>query len=244
MIRLRPGARRGRFRNDWLDARFSFHFGGWREAGFEPYSDLLVLNDDRVAPAGGFEEHPHADVEVMSMPIAGAVRHRDSLGHEALMRPGDVHLMRAGHGIRHSEMNASDRDPEHHLQWWIRPSAHGLAPAYQRIHVPPEEKLDRWRLVASPVPAPGSLTIAQDARVLLARVQAQALRYRPEPGRWTYVHVAAGRLAIAGHELAEGDALSFEDEADVLLIPLGHPDGPGADVLLFDLRGLRSGGLS
>jgi redox-sensitive bicupin YhaK (pirin superfamily) len=239
MIRPRPASKRGQFRNHWLDARFSFHFGGWQAPGFEAYSDLLVLNDDRVAPGEGFAEHPHADVEVMSMPIAGTIEHRDSLGHVQLMRPGDVHLMRAGRGIRHSEMNASPSEPEHHLQWWIRPAARGLEPAYQHIHVPAAEKLDRWRLVASPQPNAGTLTLAQDARVLLAHVQGQALRYQPGPRRWTYLHVATGRLSVAGHELAAGDALSFEDGANVLLIPLGNADGPGADVLLFDLRDPR-----
>jgi hypothetical protein len=74
VIRLRPAASRGRFRDGWLDARFSFNFGSYREPGFDGYSDLLVLNEDLVAPGGGFAEHPHADVEVMSYPLSGVIR--------------------------------------------------------------------------------------------------------------------------------------------------------------------------
>ena len=150
MIRLRPSEARGRFRNHWLDARFSFSFGNYRDPAFDGYSDLWVLNEDIVAPGGGFAEHEHEDVEVMSYPVSGAVEHRDSLGNVATLRPGDVHLMRAGRGIRHSEMNASATEPEHHLQWWIRPATRGLAPGYQRIHVDASDKRGRFRMLASP----------------------------------------------------------------------------------------------
>lgn len=231
MIRMRKAAARGAFRNGWLDARFTFSFGGYRDAAHDGYSDLLVLNDDRVAPGGGFATHGHSDMEVMSYPLAGAVEHRDSLGNVALMRPGDVHLMRAGSGIRHSEMNASSSEPERHLQWWIRPARAGLAPGYQRIHVPDAEKLDRLRLVGSPDGAGGSLQIAQDARVYAAAI-ARAVDYRPPPGRKTYLHVARGALLANGAPMEEGDGAYVEDEALLRL----QAQGAGAEALLFDLR--------
>jgi redox-sensitive bicupin YhaK (pirin superfamily) len=233
MIRLRPAEARGRFQNDWLDARLSFSFGNYRDAAFDGYSDLMVLNDDRVAPAAGFAAHPHEDVEVMSYPLAGAVEHRDSLGHHTLMRPGDVHLMRAGRGIVHSEMNPSSDEPEHHLQWWIRPATHGLPPAYAKLHVPLADKLDRWRLLASPDGADGSLRLAQQARVWAAVVRDAPLTWQPAAGRRTYLHVARGALALGGHRLAAGDAAFVEDEA---LLTLSSTDGIGAEVLRFELR--------
>ncbi len=242
MIRLRPAHTRGRFRNDWLDARFSFSFGDYRDPAFDGYSDLLVFNDDRVAPGGGFAEHGHRDVEVMSYPVAGAVEHRDSLGNVALMRPGDVHLMRAGHGIRHSEMNASRVDPEHHLQWWIRPAQRGLEPAYARIHVGADDKRNRLRAIATPEGGPGVLALAQDTRVFAALVDDAELIYRPPAGRWTHLHVVAGALRIgtqagadAGPELVAGDAAFIEDEVAVRLDSRGNAQP--ADLLLFDLRG-------
>jgi redox-sensitive bicupin YhaK (pirin superfamily) len=233
VIRLRPAAGRGHFRNGWLDARFSFNFGSYREPGLDGYSDLLVLNEDWVAPGGGFAEHPHADVEVMSWPLEGTVEHRDSLGHHALLQPGDVHLMRAGTGIRHSEMNASATLPERHLQWWIRPARRGLAPAYAKLHVPREARRNRWRLLAAPDGAEGALPLAQDARVLAAWLQGHTLQYQPPPGRLSYLHVASGAVRVGGHALEGGDAAFIENEPS-LVLQAGA--GEGAELLLFDLR--------
>lgn len=232
MIRLRPGASRGHFRNHWLDARFSFSFGDYRDPAFDGWSDLLVLNDDRVAPGAGFAEHGHRDVEVMSYPISGAVEHRDSLGNVATMRPGDVHLMRAGRGIRHSEMNASATAPEHHLQWWIRPAEAGLQPAYQRLRW--DDGRPGWRLLASPDPSEGALVVAQDVRVHAARL-GDAPVVRPlDPRRRAYLHVVAGTVNANGHALGAGDALFIEGEHD--LVATAAP-GQSAELLLFDLRG-------
>jgi redox-sensitive bicupin YhaK (pirin superfamily) len=231
MIRLRPGAERGRFRNDWLDARFSFSFGDYRDPAFDGWSDLVVFNDDQVAPGAGFAEHGHRDVEVMSYPVAGAVEHRDSLGHIATMRPGDVHLMRAGRGIRHSEMNASSTTPEHHLQWWIRPAAPGLRPAYQRLTW--RDGRPGWHLLASPDAAQGALVVAQDVRVHAGLLDGAPLVQRLDPRRRGYLHVVAGAVQAGGHRLAAGDALLLDGETE-LRIDAG-PDSP-AEVLLFDLR--------
>ncbi len=233
MIQVRKSDTRGRFRNRWLDARFSFSFGGYRDPAFDGYSDLWVLNDDRVAPGGGFATHPHEDVEVMSYPLSGAIEHRDTLGNVALLRPGDVHLMRAGTGIRHSEMNASDTEPEHHLQWWIRPAAKGLAPAYARIRVEPQGKRGRLRLIGSPDGADGSLAVAQDVRVFAAIVDSAPISYRPPRGRRTHLHVARGALQVNGHALDSGDGAFAEDVDEITLTPLA---GQSAEVLLFDLR--------
>ncbi len=233
MIRIRRSAERGAFRNGWLDARFSFSFGGWRHPDYDGYSDLRVLNDDVVAGGGGFAEHGHADVEVMSYPLAGAIEHRDSLGNVAVMRPGDVHLMRAGTGIRHSEMNASATEPEHHLQWWITPRQRGLPPAYARIHVPAEDKRNRLRLIGSPDGADGSLAVAQDVRVYAGIIDTGRLAYRPPTGRRTYLHVARGALALNGDRLVAGDDVFAENEWTLTL--QGLP-GESGEVLLFDLR--------
>ena len=233
MIRIRPGHERGRFRNGWLDARFSFSFGAWRDPAFDHYSDLVVLNEDTVAPGGGFAEHGHEDMEVMSYPLVGAVEHRDSLGNVATMRPGDVHLMRAGRGIRHSEMNASAVAPERHLQWWITPAVAGLDPGYQRIHVGAEDMLNRWRLLAAPDANRDVLAIAQDARVYAARIAGASLAHALRPDRRAYLHVVRGPLSVDGRTLEAGDAALIEQQPRVVVE--GEPGGQ-AEALLFDLR--------
>lgn len=233
MMRLRRSAERGHFRNNWLDARFSFNFGSYQQPGNAGYSDLLVFNEDHVAPGAGFTSHGHQDVEVMSYPLAGVVEHRDSLGHRELMRPGDVHLMRAGRGIVHSEMNGSTELPERHLQWWIRPAMAGLAPGYQKLSLKREDKLGQWRLLASPEEQPGVLQLAQDARVWVALLEDQVLSWRPRPGRRSYVHLATGTLALNGELLQAGDAAFVEDE-ERLELRAGSDES--AEVLLFDLR--------
>lgn len=233
MMQIRKSDARGHFRNGWLDARFSFSFGNYRDPAFDGYSDLWVLNDDRVAPGGGFTEHPHADVEVMSLPLAGAIEHRDTLGNIERIGVGDVHLMRAGTGIRHSEMNASATEPEHHLQWWIRPAARGLAPAYARIHVGEDDKRNKLRLIASPEGADGSLTIAQDVRIYATILKERPVVHRPPRARRTYLHVARGALHANGLALASGDGAFAEREDEMTLAPVA---GQAAEVLLFDLR--------
>lgn len=233
MMHIRRGSERGVLRNHWLDARLSFSFGAWRDPVYDGWSDLLVFNDDRVAPGQGFAEHGHADVEVMSYPLAGAVEHRDSLGHHTLMQPGDVHLMRAGRGIRHSEMNASSTEPEHHLQWWIRPARRGLDPAYQRIHVSDAEKTGRWRLIAAPEVLPGVLHLAQDTRVFVARPLEKTLPYRVAADRSAYLHVTRGALRVNGVLLEAGDAVLATDH---MLSPTPAAPGAPAELLLIDLR--------
>ncbi len=233
MIRLRRSEERGRFKNSWLDARFSFSFGGWRHPDYDGDSDLLVFNDDVVAPGRGFLEHGHDNVEVMSYPLSGAVEHRDSLGNRALMQPGDVHLMRAGTGIGHSEMNPSGTDPEHHLQWWITPAQRDLAPSYARIHVPDSEKRGQWKLIASPDGVAGSLAVAQDVRIYVSVIEAGRLVYRPQSGRRTFVHVTRGTVALGGDAIHAGDEVFVENE---LTLTFQAWPGAAGEVLLFDLR--------
>lgn len=231
MILVRRGETRGSFRNHWLEARFSFSFGDWRDPRFDRWSDLVAFNEDQVAPGGGFAEHPHADVEVMSYPVSGAIEHRDSMGQVARMERGDVHLMRAGRGIRHSEMNASAVEPEHHLQWWIRPALRGLEPYYRRIRIAPGSMRDHARLLASPDGADGSLPLAQDARVF-ARALWAASWVPPVAGaRKAFLHVVSGQVAFAGQVLRAGDEVFARRAALPALEPAG-----GGEVLLFDLR--------
>lgn len=231
MIKIRYGSDRGHYRNEWLEARFSFSFGHYRDSDYDGYSDLLVLNEDRVQPGQGFAPHSHFDIEAISYPLAGEIEHRDSEGHVARMRRGDVQLMSAGSGITHSEMNASTTDPEHHLQFWIAPARRGLPPSYEQRRISDQDKRDQLRLIASPDGGRDALVLHQNARIFCAHLVGGQISYRPPHGRRTYLHVARGGIRTNTLDLAEGDGAFIEDEAVLALSP-----APEGEILLFDLR--------
>lgn len=231
MIDIRPGSARGVLRNEWLDARFTFSFGPYRDPRYDGYSDLLVLNDDRVAPGGGFAPHSHRDIEAISYVLAGEVEHRDSLGNVARLRAGDVHRMSAGRGITHSEMNASQLRPERHLQLWVRPDRRALEPGYEQRSFPEAEKRGRLRLLASRDGRQGSLVVNQDTNLYATIADGKGVEYAPPPGRRTFLHVARGAGALNGLALAEGDGAFIEGEERLWIAGL-----PEAEVLVADLR--------
>jgi redox-sensitive bicupin YhaK (pirin superfamily) len=231
MFAIRKAADRGVTRAGWLDSRHTFSFGDYYDPANTHYRVLRVINDDRVAPGGGFPTHPHRDMEILTCVLSGALEHRDSLGHGEVIRPGEWQAMTAGTGIRHSEFNPSDAEPVHLLQIWLLPDRRGHTPGYQQKPFPDGERAGTWRLVASPDGADGSLVIDQDARLFATKLAAgDAVRHALKPGRGAYLHVATGGVRVNGHALAGGDGVAVEDEGVIEVTA-----DPGGDVLLFDL---------
>lgn len=231
MITVRQRDERGAVDMGWLSSRHSFSFGHYYDPAHMGFRTLRVINDDRVIPGAGFPAHGHADMEIVSYVLDGALEHKDSIGTGSVIRPGEVQRMSAGTGIRHSEYNASNSEPVHFLQIWILPERQGLAPGYEQKAFPQAEKRGRLRLVGSRDGREGSVTIHQDVDLhaaLLDGDETAALDLRA--GRHAWVQVARGQVRLNGTLLKEGDGAAVSDERTLTL------DGSvGAEVLVFDL---------
>ena len=231
MLQIRRSEERGRADHGWLHSRHSFSFAQYQDplhAGFGP---LLVINEDRVAPAQGFGTHAHRDMEIISYVLEGALEHKDSLGTGSVLHYGDVQRMSAGSGVRHSEFNHSPDEGLHFLQIWIAPNVTGIAPGYEEKHFAASSKLNQLRLVASGDGSQGSVLIHQDASIYACILdQEHRLEHPLAPGRSAYVHLIRGSLVVNGTALKNGDALKVTEETLVTL-----EQAEGAEVLLFDL---------
>jgi len=234
VIVARPASGRGRVEMGWLDSRHTFSFGHYHDPQWMGFGPLRVINEDRVAPGGGFAPHSHANMEILSVVLEGGLAHRDSTGTDGVIRPGEVQWMGAGHGIQHSEYNASNSDPVHFLQIWIQPDRVNAKPGYAQSHFDPEARRGRWQLLASPDGADGSLAIRQQAWLRAVRLGVgESVDWALDPARRYWLHVATGEAKVAGRELGAGDALGFAEEGGTLQLS-GRGDTP-ADILLFDL---------
>ena len=232
MLELRPAAARGLANLGWLHSHHTFSFGSYYDPEQMGFSDLLVINDDRVRPGKGFDTHGHRDMEIFSYVLEGALEHKDSMGNGSVIRPGDVQMMSAGTGIRHSEFNASRQEPVHFLQIWIVPDRLGVNPRYQQQHFTDADKRGRMRLIISPDGAAGSLSVHQDARVYAGLFDgAEQQRFMLPEGRFAYLHVARGAITVNRQRLSEGDGARLRR-----VQALDLSQGEQAEVLLFDLR--------
>lgn len=232
MITHRKANERGHADFGWLDSHHSFSFGQYHDPNHMGFGALRVINDDCVAAGGGFDTHGHKDMEIISYVLDGALAHRDSLGSGSVIRPGDVQVMSAGTGIRHSEFNASKTDPVHFLQIWIIPQMQGLKPSYAEKHFPEAERLGKFRLIASPDGRDGSLTIRQDAAIHAAVLEADGeLVHSLAKGRRYWLQVAKGELDVNGKTVMEGDGLAVARETSLAIWARSR-----SEILLFDLQ--------
>ena len=229
MIALRPANQRGRTAIDWLDSRHTFSFGDYYDLAHMGFRSLRVINDDRIAPGGGFGRHPHRDMEIVTCVLEGALEHRDSLGTGSVIRAGDVQRMTAGTGILHSEYNPSRAEPVHLVQIWILPERRGLAPGYEQKAFGDLD--NRLRLVASRDARDGALQIHQDAELYIARLKPGArVRHSFKDGRLGWLQVARGSVQANGQKLEQGDGAALKGAGELAL------EGQGdAEVLLFDM---------
>lgn len=204
---------RGHVNIDWLDSKHSFSFGSWYDPNYMGVSVLRVINDDRIAAQNGFGTHAHDNMEILTCVLDGTISHRDSMGNEGHIPAGEWQLMSAGTGVKHSEINNSDA-PVHLLQIWIHPDLRNAEPNYQQVKCDPQEQPNQWHVIAGPNPN-ALMHIRQQAEVKSAVIEkGQALPVEMTQAL-NYVHLISGSIQIAEHILSAGDAIAFEDAAQI-----------------------------
>jgi quercetin 2,3-dioxygenase len=228
MIEIRPSEERGHNKISWLDSRFTFSFDQYYDPEHTQFRSLRVMNEDVVAPGGGFPTHPHRDMEILTWILEGALEHRDNTGGSGVIRPGELQHMTAGRGVMHSEFNPSQKDPVHLLQIWLLPERKGLDPSYEQLSFPDADLRGKFSLVAGPQ-AP--VTIHQDANLYIARLdKCSDVKHPIEAGRHAWVQVARGAIKLNGTPLRAGDGAAISNETEVR-VEAREP----SEVLLFDL---------
>ncbi|MDP6484839.1 MAG: pirin family protein, partial [Nitrospinota bacterium] len=162
----------------------------------------------------------------------GELEHKDSLGHESVLRPGDVQRMTAGTGVTHSEFNHSKVEPVHILQTWIQPDTKGMKPDYEQKNFPINETLGAFRLIGSPDGREGSITIHQDVNLFTTSLeQGQGTEHRPAPDRYGWLQVVRGSAELNGQNLKAGDGAALEAEEALRVVGTSEEN----EILLFDL---------
>jgi quercetin 2,3-dioxygenase len=231
MLTLRRAEERGHADHGWLNSHHTFSFADYLDRRHMGFRALRVINDDTVAPGGGFGTHGHSDMEIISYVLDGALEHKDSMGTGSVIVPGDVQRMSAGSGVRHSEYNASKSAPVHFLQIWILPNQRGIAPSYEQKKFSTDERRGKLRLVASPDARDGSVLVHADTKLYATLLgEGDRVEHDLAAGRGAWVHVARGKAKLNGQALGAGDGASTETAGKLVLEGV-----EAAEVLLFDL---------
>jgi redox-sensitive bicupin YhaK (pirin superfamily) len=231
MMRIRRALDRGHANHGWLDAWHTFSFAAYQDPHHVRFRSLRVMNEDRVAPGGGFDMHPHHDMEIITYVLAGTLEHRDSLGNGEILRANEFQRMSAGTGIVHSEFNPSATTPLHLYQIWILPDTKGITPDYEQRLFPQESRCNQLQLVASRDATAGSMRIHQDANIYLADLKADGeICHHLNPARYYWLQVLRGTVACSDSQLLAGDGLAISSET---LLTISTSDA--AEIMLFDL---------
>lgn len=209
---------RGKADFGWLQARQSFSFGRYFDPEKIHFGALRVLNDDYIAGGRGFDTHSHDNMEIVTIPLEGSLRHKDSMGHEAVIRPGDIQVMSAGTGISHSEFNHLSDQPCKLLQLWMFPREKGVEPRYGDLALNWENKKNELIQIISPNPGDDEGSwVHQDAWLHLGKFDVdQKLTYQiKKETNGVYVFVIEGEIQIGSERLERRDAIGIWEDKDV-----------------------------
>ena len=208
---------RGVADHGWLYSRHTFSFAGYHNPERMGFGKLRVINDDIVKGGGGFGTHPHDNMEIVSVPLAGTLRHHDSMGNSHQIRAGEVQIMSAGTGLTHSEYNDSASEPVNFLQIWVLPKQRNIEPRYGQQVFVRTDRHNRFQTVVAPEADGEAVRINQDAWFSLGDFDAgHSICYQArKAGNGVYLFVIDGEIEAAGETLTRRDAIGIDDGAEL-----------------------------
>ena len=211
-ILKRPAEERGFANHGWLQARFTFSFADYYDESHMGFHSLRVMNNDTIAPGGGFPDHPHSEMEIFTYIIEGELSHRDSMGNEATLTPGKLQYMSAASGIRHSEFNPSTNNQTTLYQIWLEPNTKGGEPLYSEKSLDTETTKNSLTVLYSGDGRDGSTKIRQDAEILFGETDTSVEIFKVDanqslPHAW--LQIISGEVETLGESLKTGDGLAI-----------------------------------
>jgi len=231
MIQMDRQARRYHFENEWLSAYWHFSFDHYYDPDRTQFGPLRVFNDDTIRPRNGFPMHPHREMEIVTVVLAGTLEHEDNQGHLGVLEAGEVQVMSAGTGIVHAERNPSPTVPLHLVQIWIIPERRGGRPRWAQRAFRHDATSGPVVALASGQDRPGALPLGQAATVYRIKLgPGETLTHDLQPGRRAYLFTISGGAAVGDLVLEPGDSARVGDEP-----ALGVKADRSADLLLLDL---------
>jgi len=231
MIQIIPSNERHHANHGWLETRWHFSFSDYHDPANMNWSALRVFNDDIVRGGGGFDFHPHRDMEIVSYIVDGALEHRDRLGNRHVNRAGEVQVMSAGRGIVHAEHNPSPTEPMRLIQLWLMPRHKGIEPRWGQHPFTAAERHNRLLPVVSGGDVPGTLPVDQDVTIFVSTLDAgREVTHTSAPGRHAYLFVIAGEVELNGRKLGNGDQARIAGETT-----LAVKATTDAELILLDL---------
>lgn len=230
MIKIRHAEERGHANFGWLNSRHTFSFGHYHDPDHMGFGPLRVINDDHVSAGGGFDTHGHKNMEIISYVLAGELAHKDDMGNGSQIRPGDVQIMSAGTGVRHSEFNNSKTEGVHFLQIWIMPEHDDLTPGYNQKNFA-DTRAGKLALVASGDARDGALKINQDVDLYASLLSdGEKVTHAFAPQRIGWLQVTSGKIKLNDTQLQPGDGAAISDESKITI-----QASSDAEFLLFDM---------
>lgn len=229
---LHKASTRGHANHGWLDSHHTFSFAGYHDPKRVNFGALRVLNDDIVKGGAGFGQHPHDNMEIISIPLTGSLEHGDNTGGRGIIKSGEVQIMSAGSGLAHSERNASKTEDVNFLQIWVFPKERNITPRYDQKFFDSAQRKNKFQTVVSPDKGDDSLWINQDAWFSLGSFSKQAIvEYSlKKKGNGVYAFVIQGDVTIDGITLNRRDGVGIWESEKISMVAASD-----AEVLLMEV---------